>query len=501
MRWLAPPLLMAALWSPASHAQDAANRGVRIVPSLSLEETVTDNRDLKAANPQADSITRVSPGIRIDSPTGRVRGSLAYVLNSLVYARDSKRNSQQNDLQANLSAEAIENRAFLDASATISQQTISAFGTQSSGTDLVNDNRTETSTLTLSPRLQGRLGDVAELTASLDWSRTHSDSTGLGDSLGRAANLALQGRRGFFGWRLSASRQVNSYKLGRTTTADQGVGTLSYYPDPELQLSINVGREAQDILSGVREWSGTSGWGANWRPTDRTQIAWQQDRTFYGHSHTISFSHRMARSVWNYSDTRAVSGGVGVGAKSQLVPLTLYDLFYNICLQSGGDPITCDQTVRAALAQQGLNPNANSGFGFLASGLTQQRSQNLSLAVSGLRTTITAAAFRTSTSPLDAGSATGGDLASVSLVQQQGYSLTVSQKLTPTSSLNASATTYKTLGTGAEAGNNQRLYSLTWIGNLGPHTNVSLGARHTVAESATNPYHESAIIGSLSLRY
>ncbi len=62
-------------------------------------------------------------------------------------------------------------------------------------------------------------------------------------------------------------------------------------------------------------------------------------------------------------------------------------------------------------------------------------------------------------------------------------------------------TMLRTLDAGPQPGNEQRLLTVTWVGNLGPRTDVSLGARHTQFESITSPYHESAIIGTFSYRF
>ena len=43
--------------------------------------------------------------------------------------------------------------------------------------------------------------------------------------------------------------------------------------------------------------------------------------------------------------------------------------------------------------------------------------------------------------------------------------------------------------------------SLNWTDRLGPRTTVSVSARYSVFNSATDPYRESAVTASLSMRF
>ncbi|MDP1898943.1 MAG: TIGR03016 family PEP-CTERM system-associated outer membrane protein [Rubrivivax sp.] len=491
--------LFAALAWPAAHAQDAVGSGLTIAPTLTLKETLTSNRDLSSSDPQADAITQVSPGIRISSRAGRVQGSLAYSLNALAYARASQLNTLQHSLSADATAEVVEKHAFINARATVSQQAISAFGTQGAdGTGLNDSNRTEVATVSVSPTLRGNLGGWADFNAGANWTSSSSASTDLGDNSSYSGQVGLRGRSGPFGWGLNASRQVSDFNLGRTSTTDQMGGTLTYVPQYDLQVSLRLGRSGSDVLTGSRVWQTTSGGGVSWQPTDRTQIALQSDRTYYGRSHSYSFRHRMARSVWSYTDTESVSTP---SAQSSVQPLTLYDLLYNICLASGGDAAGCDTAVRDALAQQGLDPNAVVAGGFLNSSITQSRSQNLAVSYAALRTTFTVSVFRTTTSALGQVEPVSGDLAQGVPVRQVGATLGASHRLAPGTSLTLTATQRKTLDSGAQLGNQQRTVTLGYSMSPGPRSSLTLTARHTQFESTTNPYHESALIASLGLRF
>lgn len=491
--------MAAPLFSPSAYAQTVGSGAFSLQPTFTVQQTFTNNRDLTSANAHAESITQVSPGISISSRSGRVQGSLDYSLNALDYARASDRNTFQNSLNAGVRAEAVENHAYVDARASISQQTISAFGTQSAATGLVNDNRTEVSTLSISPSLRGNLAGAVDVAAQVTWSASSSASTTAGDTSNLNGSIGFSGRQGLFGWGLNASRQISDFSAGRRTADDQAGGSLTFSPDPELQLSLRGGWESSDLQTADSQSNKTWGWGVSWQPTDRTQIGLQTDHRFFGQSHGFTFQHRMARSIWTYADTRGISGDPRSQAANR--PLSLYDLLFAQFASLEPDPIRRDQLVRSFLQANGLDGNAAVGGGFLNSAQTLQRSQNVSLAVTGVRTTITFAGFRTQTSRLDSVASVSDDLSQGAPVRQLGFSAGISHRLTETAALALAATQQKTLNAGAQPGNEQRSYTLSLSDSLGRRTTGILSVRHTKFDSETNPYTESAVVGSLSLRF
>jgi hypothetical protein len=112
----------------AGPGEGAARRGFSITPTLSVTETLTDNALLSSSDRRADLVSQVSPGIRMSSTGGRFRGFLDYSLTGIVYANNSHGNDLQNALNGAFNVEAIEKWAFVDVSANISQQLISAYG-------------------------------------------------------------------------------------------------------------------------------------------------------------------------------------------------------------------------------------------------------------------------------------------------------------------------------------------------------------------------------------
>ena len=162
MKRIAHAVALLSLAAGGAHAQTADLPGsavpsVRIVPTLAVSVNATNNVDLSPTDKQSDLFFVVSPGINISSQSGRVRGFLDYTLNASLSARSSGENTFTNALAANVRAEAVEKWMFVDASASISQQVINPFGTQSPNPSLTNPNRTEVSTVNVSPFVEGQI--------------------------------------------------------------------------------------------------------------------------------------------------------------------------------------------------------------------------------------------------------------------------------------------------------------------------------------------------------
>ncbi|MDE2157610.1 MAG: TIGR03016 family PEP-CTERM system-associated outer membrane protein, partial [Burkholderiales bacterium] len=453
---------------PAARAQEGEALvvpppGFSIAPSLSIQETLTNNRDLTRVPAQADLVTQVIPGLRINSHTARLDGTLNYSLSALSYARAPRLNTVQNYLDTSFIARGWDNHFSMKTVGSIAQQSISAYGVQSGSNDVVNSNRTQVSNLSVAPTLSGNIAGYADVNLGLDGSLADAKGTALGSYHSYGGHLSVGGRSGNLGWGVQIRQQTNDYKLGGRTHDLPLVLSADYYADYDLKLSLQAGRDRTDELTGTTQTFGTWGWGVEWHPTDRTDVLLQDDKTFYGRSHMVTLRHRMRRSVWSYVDTSGINGNpatLGANAK----PLTLYDLLYNLCLAQGLGALTCQQNVQSYFAANpALDSNQQLG-GFLASGTTIQRSQNLSVAVSGLRTTITLSAFRTGTRLVNAGAPTGGDLAGNRQVRQDGASLAVSQKLSPTAALTFAATELRTLATSVQPSLQQRIYNLAWTG-------------------------------------
>ena len=142
--------------------------------ALALTETLTDNIDLTTTDKQSGLISQLSPGIRIDARTARLKMFLDYQLNAIAYSTGNNGNQVQNELNAFGTLEAIDNWLFLDFGGQITQQVINQFGQQSSSNVYNTGNTTETSTFFISPFIRGQLGGSADYFLRYNTSVTNS---------------------------------------------------------------------------------------------------------------------------------------------------------------------------------------------------------------------------------------------------------------------------------------------------------------------------------------
>lgn len=473
-------------------------QGVVVVPSLSITETATDNRELTAVDRRSDVVTQISPGVSITAKRGPVQGSLAYTLNGNVYSQESAKNNVYHSLSSAAKMTVLDGRLGVDAIANAGRQVISAFGTQSTGATSGVGNQAQVASYSLSPYFAGRMfGDVS-YRARVSMAQSVSDAPGgSGDSKTLSATVGLSSRVGPLGWSVDVSRLTSQTELRPRSHNGRVTGSLLYQPDVELKLALRAGTEVDDLRSGRSERTSTWGAGLTWTPGPRTSVGFDLDHRFFGRSHSVALSHRMARTTWTLTDTRSLDTS-GVSSRGSL---SNYD-FFNQQLASITDAALRETTVRQLLAAANLDPSGRElAAGFLTSGPTVQRAQNASMTYQGLRATFTVLAFQTwSTSASQVGNA-GGDLARTNSVHQRGLSVSLSHRLSSDASLAVTASQQKTAGSGSVAGNDLRTLAATWSTRLGPYTNVSLGVRRAVADSELNPYQESAVIGSIRMQF
>jgi len=471
-------------------------------PTFSTELGYLETRGRIDGDNGREGLLRVSPGLRYFSQTGRVHGNLDYTANLIDrQGRASTAGGQvQNALDAAFVAEAVPNTATVDGQATISQQAISPFGQQTVAGGLqANNNRTEVATATVSPDLHARLGSVAQfdLRGTAGLTRTRSDQAADSNNTGLSAQLRSAAPGALVDWSLDAVQSRVDFRGARSFETRAAHAAVTVTPVPELRLSLRGGRESvsDDAVAG-RTTTTTVGAGLQWTPSPRTTLDIEGEKRYFGHSAQVAFSHRMARSVWTYSYTRDVSHGADTLALGK--PQTAYSLFYDQ-LGSITDPAARDQAARDALAQAGLDPAQTVQVGFLTSTLSLLSRHNLGLVLSGQRTTFTLQAFAAETSQLVFSS--GSDPVAAEPVRQLGYLSSLSYQLTPLTALVLNGSLQRTLGTTTEGGNELKSAGLSLSSQLGRRLTALLGARYTVFNSPTEPYRETSVTGSLSLRF
>lgn len=502
---LCPSAFVLAQQSTGSEA-GSGNPAWVIKPRIVLTETLTDNVSVNQSNGGRtnDLITEIAPGIRVEANTKRLKAYLDYSLRNYFYARQSDSNQTQNALTAFGTLEAIDNWLFLDFDGRIAQQSISAFGAQSPGNGTINNNSTETSSYRISPYIRGQFGGIVEYLLRYNASTTKSDSSAFSDTDISSWTGQIRGSTPFqtLRWTVDANEQSVHYGRSRDTDSGQLRGMLTYTVFPQFRVSVSGGQESNNYVSLDQKSYDTYGYGFDWSPTERTLLSAFKERRFFGDGHNINFSHRFPMSSIRFSDVRDVSvlpnqfTTVGLG--------TVYDLYFQQFANLIPDPVARANFVNALLAFTGVPANAQVTSGFLTSQATVQRNQSLSLALFGVRNSITVLANRTESQSVLAATLSTNDFSQSNVVRQQGVSVNFSHRLSEISNLNALVARQESKGSGSVNGNlkaTTTTYQVNLSTRLGAKTTGSLSARRSEFDSSTNPFTENALIGTISFVY
>lgn len=510
LRWLGRQVLpqmvgVVGIATFAAHAQEqapAARAGFFLQPTLSITETVTSNVGLDSgSDARADAITDISPGLRLSSRSGRIVGDLDYALHGLIYARRSSANEVQQSLSARGTAEAVENWAYVDASASIAQQSISALGTRSVDRNLADSNRAEVSTYQIAPYVRGPLGSFANYQVRWDWTSSNSSGSSARSTSNTASFVLSSGQALFsrLGWSLNASRQSSKFENQSSRESTSLNGRLTFAVTPEFQLSAGAGRERNDYQLSSQQ--STTNWSAGftWRPTERTTLEATRDHRFFGNAYNIRFEHRTPRTVWSFVDGQDVNTIAGANGTNS--PRSVFDLLYAQFASIAPDPAQRTALVDAFLQNNGLTRSTLVNGGFLTNAASIQRRQNLSLALLGLRTTLLLSTSRNDARAVDETATNAGDLSNGRDLHSTGFGVNVSHRLTPLSALSADLSLSRNSSTGDNRTTRLRSLSAAYTTRLSNQVDLSLSARRTLFHSDFDPYNESAIVASLRMRF
>ena len=474
-----------------------------ITPSINLEGTYTDNVNLSPVK-KSDFVTKLNPGIALDGKTGRATANLNYQWQHYDYAHNSVPAGNQRSLTARGQVELVEQWLFLEGSHNISQQSVSAFGTQSVGNESRTTNRSETAAYSISPYIQGRFANEVDYQLRYSGSRTRSDSGALAG--GTAATTgAWTGKiagatpLAVLGWSLNLNRQTIRNTNGLDSSSNNAFGTLTYQIDPQIRLSARAGRESDNFTAGVSQKRTTSGLGLDWAPTERTSVSFKKDRNAAGKGHSIDFAHRTALTAWKYSDSRSVT--IPTPQMAMARTGTAFDLVYRQLESSFPDPVARAAEANRQLAQAGIGADLPIFGSLMTSQAFIQRRQQASVAFMGANNTVVLAFDRSNSERMGTGIGLADDFAANADIRQSGFNASWAHKLTPEAALTLNAGSSRSSGSsGLETSN--RAWSLLLTTQLGAKTSASVGLRQTrFSSTAATGYDEQALTGAMKLKF
>ncbi len=474
--------------------------GWKLGAAVSLRETYTDNVALSASGSRSsDWITEVSPSLSLTGtfPTFKVRAE--YSPSVLAYARDSSRNRFRNTLGLSNdgSIELVDKLVFLDARASVTETSVSAFGTQAGDAGSVTGNRAEVRAVSLSPFIRGRApgGLDYELRHTFTYSGTDSSQIQTTRTKQWSGRVGQSNAYGALGWNLDFLTSRRDVQGSQDVNSDRYGASLTYAVDRTLRLAGRLGHETNNYSS-TGSFT-TKGAGVSWQPTVRTSVTADYDRRFFGNGYSLQMSHRMPHSAFNLGFTRDVttSDQLFTGA----VPVLLLPPGFAELLAAEPDPATrlalLNAWIRAGIVGIGLEQRL-----FLTNRVLISRRAFGSFTIRGARNALTASASRSESRSASEGIAFADDLSAASSITTQSYSLQFSHALSPlTSGIAGFTRTQSSSDAAGSPTSRQNAINLTLSSRLGARTNGTLGVRRTLSSGGGGAagYQENAVVGTL----
>ncbi len=482
-------------------AEVAAGSGYLLQPRLSLTETITNNVFPASGNrPVSDQVTMISPGLRLLANQARLTGFLDYGLNGIYRAQGSAGDSVQQVLNAAGNLNAYENRAFVDMSATVSQQSISAFGAPA-GAIPGGPNQTQVTTWRVSPYTRGLLPDGLSYEARYftQGVRTATSQRPNSETQGWSAQLGSQGAGRLLGWSIDANQQTSSFNGQPAYRFDTLRASLSHPFTSQLSATATLGSEANDLGSG-RKSHGNYGVGTVWHPSDRTTFSADVMERYFGTGYDVSLEQRGARTVWRYTASRnAMTAPTATAASLG----NLYDLLDSYYRSFEPDPLRRAVLVQAELQKSGLPTDLQARQNLLSSTLTLRQNQQLSLMLLGQRDTLTLLLSQGNVSRLQPNPVLQSDqiddLANLGTIKSKGWSAVYAHRLTPLSNLTATWSSQHNEGAATGASSTMRLLTVSLGTKLSLRSSATLTFRRGLYERIGTSGAESALSANLTL--
>ncbi|MEP7154359.1 MAG: TIGR03016 family PEP-CTERM system-associated outer membrane protein [Betaproteobacteria bacterium] len=477
----------------------------RFMPSIELNERYSDNAALLSSSlARSDWVTDLIAGLRIEYRAARASAQVDYRIDRPFHREFTNLDNTQRFLNSHATLEAVEKWLFVDASATITQQNRSAFGvTNISDINNVSANRIETTTYQLSPYIRGDLGTVATYQLRLNEADTRTGETTFPDTKTRqwSGFAKNQPSSGWLGWAVDGSSlAVDNPTVGRRDDS-RARASLTFEVDSQLHLSLSGGRESSDLDGLQRRNTNTYGYGIEWSPSQRTQFAAVTQKRFFGNDHLVLLNHRTALTAWRFSSSKEVAISTNELAGSNA--LSVNNLLLDLLASSVPDPAMRAAASRQRFDQTGIPASSGIQDGFLSVRPFLSERQEGSLALVGQRNTITFDVSYRKQRALDGNTVTPNGAAPVEEIKQLNANAVWAYRLSPLSTLKLVASRLYTEGLFLPSLNStQRLQSLFFVTQLGPHTYASLGVQRISFDSTVLPsYRENAFVSSLSLRF
>lgn len=493
-------------------------RSWEIVPTVSVQETYTDNVRLRPpGSERSDWVTELRPGVSVNGRGARLRFTANYSLGGVHREREGT-NDIFHTLNASGDAELVHRLLYVDTRATISQTNISVLGPQTDSNVNNTGNRATVRTFVASPYLRHDFGSEAQGELRHTYSAVNFSTVSSGSS-GSAAGTATSNNsesnrvdaRLFSGpayklltWNLAYSKEEIDYTQTRQKVDTESISANGRrLITPHFGLQATAGYEDNDYGVNLGTPSKGKFWslGPEWTPTPRTRLAATMGRRYYGSNHSIDFSHRTRLTTWRV----AYSESVTTTRSQLLIPSSVDTASYldTLFLATIPNPVARAIAVQNFITLNGLPASLSVPLNYITTTPFLMKRWDASFGIHGVRNTVLANVFTSEREAVATNQVGAGNAGQASSTRQIGTSLLWTLRMTPQTSTNAS------IG-----------YTVTEVPSLAVEyklTNIRLGVTHQFlpkvsgtlnyrrlnneSNQATGGYTENAVSALLTMRF
>jgi len=459
-----------------------------IDPSIQAQATLTNNANYEqSAQREGDLVFNVLPavGFQREGPRLRVAGSAS--LNMIGYANGAQtsRVLPQANVLANL--EAIDQLFYVDAALRANQSLINPFLPRSDTASTFNKYTYVQGSV--APYLQGNFATNWRYLVRSDNSYTYTtqgdadlDNAYHGRHRAEVARIATP-----LGGLLRVQRDVTSFDDVRNVDQelDVALATINYAFTPLFSAGLRGGYERTNYTR-TEESGPIYGAELEWRPSVRTRVGGFWEHRFFGPSYQFGASTRLRRFATNLSASRYVTT-----YPQQILELpatgNVSGLLDAILTARFPDPVERAQQVQDLIERQALPSSLPVGVNIFSRNANVLESASGTFALIGVRNTLALNLYYLKTKTLPDAAIPPSFITLTDNVQK-GVTLSLSHRLTPVTSLNATASRWETRGLDRTAAliTDENVFRVQVSRQLTPRSSAFVGARYRQQDSTSS---------------
>jgi uncharacterized protein (PEP-CTERM system associated) len=290
-----------------SHTVVAKNWSIE--PVISVQETYNYNITLApSGSEQADFITSITPGLRLNREGRRLDLQLDYNIQGLIYLDNSENNDYFNNLNINSQSEIIDEHLFVDFNLKQSPQNTSNTGRTSTDNLSVTEDRDDVLTYEITPRWEQRFGSFSNMDIRINRNEIISDTLSGSTSNKLEFSLSSGARFTRFLWDLKFENEKINNEASSNTRFTTLRGDLRYLVTRKFAFKFSIGKDSNDFSSSTGSVNGLL-WriGAVWNPSTRTSFEATVGERFFGSDIFVELSHITRRTRWSAKFTKEPS--------------------------------------------------------------------------------------------------------------------------------------------------------------------------------------------------